>query len=62
MTKVLMVGSAEQSGGDKADEGHAILGKIPLWMAWYANSERIWREAVVCGEGLLQGAVYDMAV
>ena len=44
------------------DEDDAFLGKVSLRMAWYANPERIWREIVVCVEGLLQGAVYNMAV
>ena len=52
-----MVGSAEQSSG-----GDAFLGEVSLRMAWYADTEGIWCEAVVCGEGLLQGDVYDMAV
>ena len=44
------------------DEDDAFLGEVSLRMAWYADTEGIWCEVVVCGEGLLQGAVYDMAV
>ena len=44
------------------DEDDAFLGEVSLRMAWYADTERIWCEAVVCGEGLFQGVVYDMAV
>lgn len=44
------------------DEDDAFLGKVSLWMAWNADTERIWREIVVCVEGLLQSAIYDMAV
>ena len=44
------------------DEDDAFLGEVSLRMAWYTDTEGICCEAVVCGEGLLQGAVYDMAV
>ena len=44
------------------DEDNAFLGEVSLRMAWYANTERIWCEIVVCIEGLLQGVVHDMAV
>ena len=66
MSKVLMVGSAEQSGGGVASVlrsiAYTFLGEVSLRMAWYADTEGIWCEAVVCIEGLFQGAVYDMAV
>ena len=67
MSKVLMVGSAEQSGGGVASV-LSLMKTMPFWekisvrMAWNADTERIWREIVVCVEGLLQSTVYDMAV
>jgi hypothetical protein len=67
MNRVLMVGSAEQSGGGVASVLR-LMKTMPFWkkisvrMARNADSAWIWREIVVCVEGLLQSAVYDMAV
>ena len=67
MSKVLMVGSAEQSGGGVASVLR-LMKTMPFWEKYHCGwlgtqiQRGIWCEVVVCGEGLLQGAVYDMAV
>ena len=66
MSKVLMVGSDERSwrSGEcvAPDEDNAFLGEVSLRMAWYADTEWLWSETVVCTEGLLQGLFHDMDV
>ena len=61
-----MVGSAEQSGGGVASVLR-LMKTMPFWEKYHCGwlgtqIQRIWREIVVCVEGLLQSTVYDMAV
>ena len=59
MTKVLMVGSAEQSGGGVASVIR-LMKAMPFWEKYHCGwlGTQIQRGI----EGLLQGAVYDMEV
>ena len=34
------------------DEADAVLGEVPMRMAWHADTAKLWREAVVCAEGI----------
>ena len=66
MTKVLMVGSAEQSGGGVASVLR-LMKTMPFWKkyqcGWLGTQiQRGYGEVMVCPEGLFQGVVYDMAV